>query len=171
VDARQDHIEQTIRNVEGLTDQFAGLTGERIDQANEALDHSIRALYQIEVLRVSRAEAALMGPIVLIYKDAEFHTLKAYWHASPSLILVLAAIWTVIQVIWNIVKFILAIVEMIQLLNLDDILANYWPAFEEARNKFRVWVSELSEAIGWGVDGFQHLLDYPDSRHMLIYLN
>ncbi len=158
MDARQDHIIQTISNVEGLTNQFAGLTGERIDQVNEALDHSIRTLYQIEVLRVSRAEAALMGPIALIYQNTVFHTLKAYWHASPSLILVLTAIWDAIQIIWKVVKFILAIVEVIQMLNLDDILANYWPAFEEARTKFRHWVSELSEAIGWGVDGFLHLL-------------
>lgn len=156
--AQQEHIEQTLRNVEGLTNQFVDLTGERIDRTSEALNHSIALFGQIEVLRVSRAEAVLMGPVVLIYKDAEFHTLRAYWHDSPALMVILAAIWAAVKIIWEVVKFILAIVEVIQMLNLDDILANYWPAFEEARTKFRAWVSELSEAIGWGADGFLHLL-------------
>jgi len=37
-------------------------------------------------------------------------------------------------------------------------MASFWPAFNSAREKFRLWVSDLSEAIGWGVDGLLHLL-------------
>ena len=156
--ALQDHIAQTIRNVEGLTGQYTGLTGDRIDQANEALDHSIYTLRRITELRVSRVEAVLIPPVTLIYKNAVYHNLRAHWHASPSLILILAAIWSAIQLIWSIIKTILAIIEIIQLFKLDDLLGSVWPEFEKARMKFRLWVSDLSEAIGWGVDGFLHLL-------------
>ncbi|KKL65415.1 hypothetical protein LCGC14_2155200, partial [marine sediment metagenome] len=58
----------------------------------------------------------------------------------------------------SIIKTILAIIEIIQLFKLDDLLGSVWPEFEKARMKFRLWVSDLSEAIGWGVDGFLHLL-------------
>ena len=154
----RDHIDQAIRNVEALTEQFVDLTGWRVDQANEGLERSIRTLEQITELRVSRVESTLMGPITLMYQNAVYHNLKAYWFASPSLILVLAAIWSAIQLIWSIIKTILAIIEIIQLFKLDDLLASVWPEFERARMKFRLWVSDLSEAIGWGVDGFLHLL-------------
>ncbi len=154
----RDHIDQAIRNVEALTEQFVDLTGWRVDQANEGLERSIRTLEQITELRVSRVESTLMGPITLMYQNAVYHNLKAYWFASPSLILVLTAIWTAIQFIWQVIKIILSIVELIQMLRLDDMLANYWPEFKKARDKFRAWVGELSEAIGWGVDGFLHLL-------------
>ena len=154
----RDHIDQTIRNVEGLTEQFVDLTGWRVDQANEALERSIRTLEQITELRVSRVGSTLMGPITLMYQNAVYHNLKAYWFASPSLILILAAIWSAIQFVWSIVKTILAVIEIIQLFKLDDLLASVWPQFDEARMKFRLWVSTLSEAIGWGVDGFLHLL-------------
>ncbi|KKL55356.1 hypothetical protein LCGC14_2256280, partial [marine sediment metagenome] len=142
----RDHIDQAIRNVEGLTEQFVDLTGWRVDQANEALERSIRTLEQITELRVSRVESTLMGPITLMYQNAVYHNLKAYWFASPSLILVLTAIWSAIQFVWSIVKTILAIIEIIQLFKLDDLLASVWPQFDEARMKFRVWVSTLSEA-------------------------
>jgi len=100
-------IKQTITSIEGLTEQFAILSGGRIDQINEALSVDINTIGQITELRVSRLEAALMGPVIVIYQDAEFHTLRAYWHASPSLIVILSAIWAVIKVVWQVVKWII----------------------------------------------------------------
>jgi len=57
-----------------------------------------------------------------------------------------------------VVKIILQIINVIQSLKIDDLLAQHWEAFREARDKFRKWVADLSEAIGWGADGFLHLL-------------
>jgi len=151
-------IQRTINTVEGLTDQFVDLSGERIEQINEALNLDINTLEQITELRVSRAEARLMGAVTLIYEDAVYHTLRAYWHASPSLMLILAAVWGIIQIVWQIVNYIIQVVQVIKALKLDDMLASIWPEFEKARQKFRAWVGELSEAIGWGVDGLLHLI-------------
>lgn len=151
-------VEQSVKSIEGLTDQFVSLTGGRIDQVNEALDHDIYTLELSIRLRVAGIEAILIPALTIVYQSAVYHTLRAYWHASPSLLAILAAIWAVVLVIWQIIKIIIWVVDLIKTLHLDDLLAEYWPAFEEARTKFRQWVGELSEAIGWGVDGLLHLL-------------
>lgn len=151
-------IEQTLKNVEGLADRYVDLTGERIDQVNEALDHHIHALEQLIVLRVAVIDTLLIRGVVVVYKDAEFHALRAYFQASPGFIAILGVIWTAIKVVWKIVQTILSIVKVLQDLKIFDLLSSFWPAFEEARAKWRLWVAELSEKIGWGVDGLLHLL-------------
>ena len=151
-------IEQTLKTVEGLAERYVDLTGERVDQVNEALDHDIQRLEQIITLRVARIEAVLIRPVALIYQNAEWHALRAYFHASPSLITILATIWAVVKVVWNIIQNILSVVRVLQELKVFDLMASIWPAFYKAREQFRKWVAELSEAIGWGVDGLLHLI-------------
>lgn len=151
-------VKQSVKSVEGLADQFVNLTGGRIDQVNEALNHDTYTFEIILQLRIVKIEATLIRSLAIVYQQATFHTLRAYWHASPALMLILAAIWAAIQFIYNIVKWIISIVQIIQALKLDDLLAYYWPAFNDAREKFRRWVDRLSMAIGWGADGLLHLL-------------
>ena len=151
-------IEQTLKNVEGLADTYVDLTGERIDQVNEALDLHIRTLEQILAIRVAKMEIVLIRAVTVVYKNAEFHALRAYFQASPGLIAILATIWTVIKIVWKIVQQIMSVVQLLTDLQVFELVASIWPAFNEARDKFRKWVSELSEAIGWGVDGLLHIL-------------
>ena len=151
-------VEQTIQSVKGLTDSILSYTGVRIDQANEALDYDIYTIETVTRLRIAKIEADLIRVISILYQDAEYHTMRAYWHASPALQAILAAIWAAILLIWQIIKWIIQVVNLIKALKLDDLLAQYWDWFYEAREKFRRWASELSEALGWGVDGLLHII-------------
>ncbi len=154
----EKNVDNSIDILKGLTDQLVSFTGERIDQAYEAFDYEVQTLEEIVKLRIARVEATLIGPITLMLQNSSYHILRAYWQASPGLIVILAAIWGVIVVVYNIVKWIASIYQLVMALGLDDLLANYWGWYAEARDKFRLWVTDLSQAIGWGVDGFQHLL-------------
>ena len=151
-------IEGTIETIKGLTDQVVFHTGGNIDQNNEALDYHIHTLEKIIRLKVARVEAKLIRPLAVLSQSANFHIVKAYFHASPGLIAILAAIWTVVSLVWKYVKQVLAILQLLQALKIWDLLSTIWPAFKAAREKFRTWVAELSEAIGWGVDGLLHLI-------------
>lgn len=152
------HIEATVVRIEGLTDELKRHTGVRIDASVEALTLDGGFLLDLYHLETARQDALLIRYVHAIAQNAVYHTARAYWHASPSVIAVLAVIWAVIEFIWKIVKVIIQVVEIIQALHLDDLLAKYWPAFQEARNKWRAWASELSEVLGWGVDGLLHLV-------------
>ena len=151
-------IEQTIKTVEGLTERYVDLTGGRITQVNEALDRYILTLEQIITLQVASIEGILIRGVTVVYRGAEFHTLRAYFQASPGLIAILTAIWTVIKIVWKIVQTIMSVVQVLTDLKVFELMASIWPAFNEARNNFRKWVSELSETLGWGVDGLLHIL-------------
>ena len=151
-------IVAVVDTVKGLVLEMQSHTGGRINQLNKALDSDLYILKHITELRVARVEAALIKHVTLIYQDATYHTLRAYFYASPSLWNILITIWTAIQYIYEVVKFALAMVQVMQMLKLDDVLAHYWPAFEEARRKFRMWVTRLSDAIGWGISGVLHLI-------------
>ena len=154
----QEKIEATVKSVEGLTDQINLYTGGRIDQLNEALDYDIYSLEAFVNLSITRVEMTLIGPIAILYQNATYHTLRAYYQASPGLMAVLAVVWGVIKSVWQVVKYIIEVWKVVQEFGIDDLLAQHWKWFNEARESFRKRVSELSAALGWGVDGFLHIL-------------
>lgn len=156
-DAVKD-IDKTIDILKGLTDQLVSFTGERIDQLNEAFDYDCRTLELTVKISIARVEAVLIGPISLIVQNSSYHILRAYYQASPGLAAIIIAIWGVIVAVYNVVKYIISIYQVVMALGLDDLLATYWDWFAEARDKFRKFVTELSRTLGWGIDGFAHLL-------------
>ncbi len=151
-------IVAVVDTVKGLVLEMQSHTGGRINQLNKALDSDLYILKHITELRVARAEAVLINHVTLIYQDANYHTLRAYFYASPSLMYFIAKLSVILFQVWQIVKFFIQMVQIIQALKLDDLLATIWPAFEKARYKFRVWVAEISKALGWGADGLLHLI-------------
>ena len=152
------NIDNNINILKGLTDQLVSFTGERIDQAYESFDYEVRTLELTVKLRIARVEALLIGPIALMVQNSSYHILRAYYQASPGLAAIIIAIWGVIVAVYNIVKYIISIYQVVMALGLDDLLAEYWVWFAEARDKFRQFVTELSRTLGWGIDGFAHLL-------------
>ncbi len=151
-------VEAVITTVKGLVMEVQRHTGGRIDQLIKALDSDIYILKHITELRVARAEAELINHVSLIYQDATYHALRAYFYASPSLIAILGSIWTAIKLVWDWIKQAMEIIALIESLRIFDLIAWLWPAFQVAREKFRKWVSNLSSALGWGVDGLLHLI-------------
>lgn len=151
-------IEGTIDTVKVLTDQVVFHTGERIDQTSEGFDYDCYTLVLTVKLRIARVESTLVRPLAIMAQNSSYHTLRAYFHASPSFIAILGTIWGIIVGIYTVVKWIIKAIELAKALKLDDLLARHWTWFNETREKYRAWVSDLSEAIGWGVDGLLHLM-------------
>jgi len=153
-----EHFDQTISTVKGLVLEMQSHTGGRILQLNKALDSEIYALEKITRLNITRIDAVLIRATASLYLRAQFHTLNAYFHASPGLIAILGAIWVAVKFVYDQIKWAMGIIALLQSLKIFDLLAAIWPAFYEARTKFRAWVAQLSAAIGWGVDGLLHLI-------------
>ncbi len=109
-------------------------------------------------LRIAKAEAPLIRAQAALVADAEFHTMRAYWHASPSLILILGAIWTAITFVWKIIKVIADVLSVIKATGIDTLLYNTWEAYRQARDNLTAWISGVSKKLGWGIDGLNALL-------------
>lgn len=110
-------------------------------------------------LNVSRAEITLTRSIAVLYQSAQYHILRAYFHASPSLWLFLVAIYNVVMVIVNTISIINKILKALTGDSLAFWLDKLSPGFLEIWSNLMNKVSEFSAALGWGVDGVLHLMN------------
>ncbi len=149
------------QNIEAALDKIPNfdviLTSE-LDTIQGRIDADVQAIEDGVKMTIVRAQAELMQYVALVVADTAHTINKAYYHASPGLLLILYGIWSVALLIWKHVQTVISIIALIKELGIDDLLASIWPAFAKARAKFRELVGELSEAIGWGADGLLHLL-------------
>jgi len=114
-------------------------------------------------LRVTASEVQLTRATTLITQSAEYHLMRAYFYASPSLIAIITAIIGVVKTVITVVKF---LSDLLRVVTGEDLA--YWldqiiPGFQDAWNDIMNKVSQFSSLLGWGVDGVHHLLNIRDA--------
>lgn len=110
-------------------------------------------------LRIAEAETELTRDIALLVSSAEYHTLSAYYRASPGLIDIIKAVIKVVKLVVDTVRFINDLIQVITGENLAYWLDKLIPGFQEAWYKIMGKISEFSGMLGWGVDGVHHLIN------------
>lgn len=113
-------------------------------------------------IKVTSCEVHIIRTVGVISSDAEYHIASAYFHASPGFIAIILAILQVVKVIIEWIKIINDI-----LVALTDEGVVYWinkliPGFEDAWTNLLNGISDISQKLGWGVDGISHLLNVFD---------
>ena len=151
----QAALERTDKHLRALTD---GLNDSTSGIRKLIRGSSAPLLEEISV-NISRSETQLTRVIALIAQTCEYRILSAYYHASPGLIAFITGLYTAVMVIVNI----FATLNKIILTITGETLA-YWvdklfPGFQDAWLGIMKQVSEFSAALGWGVDGVQHLMN------------
>ena len=157
-----------------MTDELIRITFDRVDSHiasyKQLTDSSVTALKQAvrddcarfreEIsISISRIEIVITRETVTLVDDAEYHLLRAYFHASPSLWAIILAIYGFVRVVIEVISVINEVMKVIT----GETLA-YWldfiiPGFEAAWRDIMNKVSQFSALLGWGVDGVHHLLN------------
>jgi len=110
-------------------------------------------------VRIATCEVRLTRVTALIATDAEYHILRGYYHASPSLITFLIALYTGVVAIVKAIAVVNNILQVITGESLAHWIDKLFPGFENWWLDMMNKVSEISAALGWGVDGCAHLLN------------
>ena len=150
--ATLERVDQRVNAIFSITE--GSVTGIKLSIREDCI-----RLREVVALRISVVEIRLTRETVTLTHDAEYHLLRAYFHASPSLILILTAIYGFVMTVINIISTINTIVKVIT----GEVLA-YWlekliPGFQAAWNNIMNKISEFSSILGWGVDGVHHLIN------------
>ena len=154
----QEDVTEQIHRLDNSVAAYVSLIDGSIEQIEISIQGEISRTKQISEARIAAILPSLTSLISSIYLDAEYHLQCALWHASPSLIGILSAIWGAIVIVYEAVKWIIEFLHIKELLTLVDIMQIIWPAFREQMQKIYGYISEYSEKIGWGVDGIGHLI-------------
>ena len=152
-------VKAAVGNTEAFLEDYAsGVEGYTSD-IRSSVREACKSLQDDISINLTSREVELTRYTTLIARDAEFHTLTAYYKASPGLIAIIIAI----------AKFVLKVVGIIKIINDFMVLVTgenlaYWlnkliPGFEEAWNDIMNKISGFSAMLGWGVDGVHHLIN------------
>jgi len=152
---------RVINDIARLDDSFTGLVliNERfIGEVELSVTREITAFKGRVEMRVASTVPALTSLLVDLYFDAEYHIMRAYFSPNPGFFAVLAGIWGVIVAVWQGISFVIDFLKIKEILAVANILSIIWPAFREKMNAVYGKIAEFSQQIGWGADGFMHLI-------------
>ena len=161
-------LEDTARQVDDILTSLVSIEGERIDYIYSQTDALAGGIRDREAVRIGAVLPELTDYATAVYLDAEYHLMKAYWHASPSLIVILAAIWGVIRVVYHAVIWLIDFLHIKELVRIAQVLSIIWPEFRKRMDAIYAKVVQFSKQIGWGADGLMHLLQAGQSTVGLV---
>jgi len=153
---------QTIKALDrygAAVDSFLSVMDKETVPVKQSVRMACLPLQDKITIDINSCEIYLVRSTTLLTYSAEYHILRAYFHASPSLMVFLAAVYGVIQTVMGVIDFINTIIQVIT----GETLA-YWidkliPGFQDVWNDIMKQISVISSTLGWGVDGLGHLMN------------
>ena len=154
-----DRILLAVNESAGMVDGYQDLISNKTVGIRQSIRGSCVYLQDDLDLRITRCEVHLIRLSAILAQNAEFHILRAYHHASPSLWLFIQGILKVIGTILTAIQVVNSILHALTGYNIAMAIDKLFPGFEEWWNHLMNKISEFSAALGWGVDGVAHLLN------------
>lgn len=154
-----ERVIATLDHVERQVGEFYSFTGDSVTVIKESVWEGAMRLKEETSVRIAPLEAEIISSGSIVAQDASFHLQRAYFHASPSLILIILAIYEFIKTVIEIIGIINSVLSVITGETLAYWLDRLWPGFQSAWNNVMNKISEFSSLLGWGVDGVGHLMN------------
>jgi len=149
----------TILKIEGITNQIS----ESVDRNISTLKSDIKTdglLISDQVQSdISVYDIYLTRGVNTVLTRCTYHLTNAIYHASPALLTFLISAIIIIKKIWDVVKIVITVISVIKTFHIDDLLYKWWPWYSDQVDKIREFVQDMSETLGWGVDGLMHLIN------------
>jgi len=152
-------ITETLARYDIGIDSFLSVVDTDTGTIRQSVRSSCLPLLNDVSLNINSCEVFLSRSAALIVYDAEYHLIRAYFHASPSLWTFLVAAWNIIASIIAAITFTNEILYAITGYTLANVADKIWPGFQEFWDNLMNKISEISRDLGWGVDGVNHLLN------------
>jgi len=149
----------TLDRVDNHIASYKQLTDSSVTALKEAVREDCARFREEISLRVSVLETELIRVTVVLTHDVDYHLLRAYYHASPSLTGMILAIVGFIKIVIGIINTINTLLKVITSETLAYWLDKLMPGFQDRWNDIMNKISQFSSALGWGVDGVNHLVN------------
>jgi len=156
VTATANRVNEAVRNINDVMTDTAGITVASIDLVITERVTELRYLVSARQAELILTEAEYINAL---YYDATYHLTRAYHHASPSLVAIIATIVGILADVWKVVQWVLKILKIIDDLHALGILDDIWPWLDKQYTAMLNKISEFSKDLGWGVDGVLHVLN------------
>lgn len=154
----QGHIQEILDHFDTGIDRYIRAVDKGIESHEQAVTQTNKQIYDHYTALVAAHQVRLISITGDIFAARVAYTEKLLYHASPELLVVLAAIWEGIKWVYKTAMFIIDLIHLREILFLADILSTVWPALRKFRAKVLGKIAEFSETLGWGADGLIHLV-------------
>ncbi len=155
----ESQVRERIENLKSPVSKFQLLTETGIDVLMGNIEAECEHFKTDADLRIALTETKIVRLASVLTLSAYYHINRAYFHASPGLFAILTAIWGVIMIVVDIVKLIRDSKLWSIAIIIHDLCMVLWEEYRKFVEDVMREVSDVSQQLGMGVDGFSHLLN------------
>jgi len=155
----EERVKTALSLLDSALNEYVRTSEDIAGEARRGIRQEGRGLRVLVEVEVGHIEGRLIRIIGEIGHDAEYHVLVAYYHASPALFAFLAAIVEAISLALAVIQILNDLIVAITGHNIVYYIDKIIPGFQAWWNDLLNKISNLSSQLGWGVDGFNHLLN------------
>jgi len=154
-----DRIHSTLSRIDRAVSEARDLAESNVNDLRDRVRGVMNDYRSDTTLEVARIDVKIVRYVSLVNANAEYHLLRGYFYASPSLILIITAIVAFVRTVIKVIEIINSITKIVTGENLLYWINKVIPGFQAAWNGIMNTISNVSRDMGWGVDGVLHLLN------------
>jgi len=155
-----DRVAMFDKAVRAPLNRYASGVSYTVDTTLDDINTSLDIIRGCECIRIAgyQNKATKTGVIIALTVDLKIQQL--WFHRSPQILAVLVAVYGFVNFVSQIISFIRTVAQVVRIVTtVSDILSMLWPEYREFINRLWEKVSQLSSAVGWGADGFLHIMN------------
>jgi len=155
--------ENTVKNdlvsIEGNIHLFTGVTERKITSFEESTYSLQKDFLQKADYSVAEIESSIFPYLRWFTVKVSIGITRVTFHSSPEIFALIMAMVS----IYRIITFAIHVFNVIKIIGtiwqINQIIMTVWPRYREWFNGMLSKISDVSEYIGWGVDGISHLIN------------
>jgi len=152
-------IQTTVDKIDGIVRVCSDVTRSDVDRINQGITDQALVLGDVVNIRIEDINITLTRYVSIIQYNALYHINHVISGGSIGLLLFIFGAIKVIKTIWAVTKVVVTIISIIKAFHIDDLLYKFWPWYADQVDKIRSFITDVSEALNWGVDGVMHLIN------------
>lgn len=153
-------IDRTVRKVEAGVKGYTSALSYRVDSTIERTGDAVATLQGVTTVSIVRRRIEAQNAVWQIYWAGTVKLLRTYYHRSPQIFAILLGIYHFVNFISTVISVVRTVASVVRIFStISEILSAVFPQYREFINRIYNKVSEFSQAVGWGVDGFLHILN------------
>ncbi|GAG91546.1 unnamed protein product, partial [marine sediment metagenome] len=134
-----------------------GMAQKKVDAIQESIYFQAETLREASGYRIATITTSLTPYLSAFIFQTNYRIVRVTLHASPEIFALIMTFITLFKIVTWAVRIFSVIRFIGTILRINQIILSLWPQYKQWWDNMMVKVSELSQALGWGVDGIIHV--------------
>ncbi len=157
-------VDKVVKDVSAPVLRYASEVNYFVDSTLSEVNTHLDIIRGCECIRIARYSVETVKAAATIALVVELKINQIWFHRSPQIMGIILVLYRFVNFTTRLINFIRTVAQVVRIVStVNEILTALWPQYRTFINTVWKKVSQLSGAVGWGVDGFLHIMNAAQS--------